>query len=62
MLGSNFDSFADIVIGAMSRMTEQGRIAFAEHLCALAGLEIDGRDLYFDFRDRDPRYTGLRTH
>ena len=52
MIELDFNSLADLVIAAMMRMTEQGRVAFAEHLCELAGLEIDGRDLYFDFRSK----------
>jgi len=58
----DFDVFADMVIAAMMRWPEPDRIAFAEYLCELAGIEIDGRDLYFDFRDRDQRYSGLMTH
>jgi|GEM_PF-3942628 hypothetical protein len=59
----DFETLCDCTIAAMMRMTAGDRVAFAENLCALAGLELDGgRDLYFDFRDRDPRYSGMRTH
>jgi len=57
-----FDVFSDMVIAAVLLMPEGDRVAFAEHLAALAGVEL-ATDLYFDYRRTDDAYeTGLRAH